>query len=85
MFTYFRYRWIPILSCNFLKCEKPEHDFISGFLLQIKDFVFEMSDDPFEVKLRDNYELLEDEYKENIKRQKMLEEKVSMCIIYEKC
>lgn len=35
-----------------------------------------MSDDPFEVKLRDNFELLLDEYNESLKRQKMLKEKV---------
>lgn len=41
-----------------------------------------MSDDPFEVKLRDNFELLFDEYNESLKRQKMLKEKVILLLIY---
>lgn len=36
-----------------------------------------MGDDPFEVKLRDNYELLEDEYFESVKRLNVLETKIS--------
>lgn len=45
-------------------------------ILKIKELVFEMSDDPFEVSLRDNYELLVDEYWESQKRKDMLEEKI---------
>ncbi|KAG5341355.1 K0100 protein, partial [Acromyrmex heyeri] len=46
------------------------------FIVKIKEWTFELSDDPFEVRLRDNYELLEDEYKESLKRQAMLDTKV---------
>lgn len=49
----------------------------SDLYIQLREFLFEMSDDTFEVKLRDNYELLEDEYKESLKRQKMLDAKVA--------
>lgn len=49
----------------------------ADLVIKVKEFLFEMSDDPFEVRLRDNYELLEDEYKESLKRQKMLDVKVA--------
>uniref|UniRef100_A0A0C9R695 KIAA0100 protein n=1 Tax=Fopius arisanus TaxID=64838 RepID=A0A0C9R695_9HYME len=45
-------------------------------VIKIKEWIFEVSDDPFEIRLRDNYELLEDEYKESLKRQAMLDTKV---------
>lgn len=38
----------------------------------------EVGDDPFEVKLRYNYELLEDEYQEGCKRFKALDARVSL-------
>ncbi|XP_060521817.1 protein hobbit [Cylas formicarius] len=47
------------------------------FLVNVKEFLLEMSDDPFEVRLRDNFELLVDEYNESVKRQKMLKEKIA--------
>lgn len=48
----------------------------SDMIIQIKEFLMEMSDDPFEVKLRDNYVLLVDEYHESIKRQKLFDQKI---------
>eukprot|EP00090_Calanus_glacialis_P005198 TRINITY_DN14003_c0_g1_i1.p1 TRINITY_DN14003_c0_g1~~TRINITY_DN14003_c0_g1_i1.p1 ORF type:complete len:1873 (+),score=761.29 TRINITY_DN14003_c0_g1_i1:223-5619(+) len=45
-------------------------------LVNIKHLKFELTDDPFEVKLRDNYELKEDEYLESQKRMKVLEQKI---------
>lgn len=52
----------------------------SDMLIQIKEFLMEMCDDPFEVKLRDNYELLVDEYHESMRRKQLLEKKIQ-----EKC
>jgi hypothetical protein len=39
---------------------------------QVGTFRFELSDDPFEIKLRENYSLLEDEAKERAKREEAL-------------
>merc|ERR1719402_1574563 len=45
-------------------------------LINVKSFRLQLSDDPFEVKLRDNYELKEDEYLESEKRMKVLEQRI---------
>lgn len=48
--------------------------------IKIKTFSLEIGDDPFEVKLRDNFELLEDEYHESLKRRRILDEKIERLI-----
>uniref|UniRef100_A0A224YP88 Protein, containing Apt1 domain n=1 Tax=Rhipicephalus zambeziensis TaxID=60191 RepID=A0A224YP88_9ACAR len=48
----------------------------SDFSIKAKTLTIELGDDPFEVKLRNNYELLEDEYHESLKRKRMLDEKI---------
>lgn len=50
-------------------------DFDMSF--KINRFNFSMADDPFEMKLRNNYMLLEDEYKEQLKRDQSLQEKLN--------
>lgn len=57
-------------------CSLTTFNLLNHCSLQIEELLIEMSDDPFEVKLRDNYELLEDEYKESQKRRTMLDVKV---------
>ena len=39
-------------------------------------FILALCDDPFEVKLGDNYELMKDEYNESEKRSHVLHQKV---------
>ncbi|XP_014476959.1 PREDICTED: protein KIAA0100 [Dinoponera quadriceps] len=66
-------RWLKeIHSTSASKWESLPCDMV----IKIKEWTFEVGDDPFEVRLRDNYELLEDEYKESLKRQAMLDAKV---------
>ncbi|CAG9812625.1 unnamed protein product [Phaedon cochleariae] len=68
-------KWLKIVH-NLKKDRTQDGPLPSDVLINVKEFLFEMGDDPFEVKLRDNFELLEDEYNESLKRQKMLKEKI---------
>uniref|UniRef100_A0A8D9BGK8 Protein KIAA0100 n=1 Tax=Cacopsylla melanoneura TaxID=428564 RepID=A0A8D9BGK8_9HEMI len=75
----FQNEFISVIKWLRLLHKKPQtgvRPLPADFILKVKEFVFEATDDPFEVKLRDNYELLEDEYKESLKRQKMLDTKL---------
>lgn len=69
-------KWLKGLHGVQSKPFKSNSPLPSDMVIQIKEFLFEMSDDPFEVKLRDNYVLLVDEYHESIKRQQLFEQKI---------
>ena len=45
---------------------------------------WELEDDPFEVKLRNNYELLEDEHLESVKRQQAFDETIEKLLLSRK-
>jgi len=56
---------------------KPADDVVSfDIAIKIQSILFEVGDDPFEVKLRDNYELMKDEFNESLKRPIILRQKI---------
>ena len=56
--------------------QQPSLPLPKDILVNIKHFRFQLTDDPFEVRLRDNYELKKDEYMESQKRLRVLEERI---------
>lgn len=69
-------KWLKIVHGHQSKPFTSTSPLPSDMFIQIKEFLLEMSDDPFEVKLRDNYVLLVDEYHESIKRQQLFDQKI---------
>ncbi|KAL1488909.1 hypothetical protein ABEB36_014696 [Hypothenemus hampei] len=67
-------KWLKIVH---KQTKKDSGEFFPDLIINVNEFLLEMSDDPFEVRLRDNLELLEDEYNESLKRKKMLKEKIA--------
>ena len=67
------YKWLKVLhNKSGTEWEKIHPD----VLIFLKQVCVEFQDDPFEVQLRDNFELLEDEFKESKKRQKCLNNRI---------
>ena len=68
------WKWI---KSKYLTKKKGDGKLSKDLWITVERFKLELSDDPFEVKLRDNYELKKDEYNESLRRLKVLEERIS--------
>lgn len=75
------FKWLKVLHGIQRKPFTTDSPLPSDMVIQIKEFLLEMSDDPFEVKLRDNYVLLVDEYHESIKRQQLFDQKIQQICV----
>ncbi|XP_013780034.1 protein KIAA0100-like, partial [Limulus polyphemus] len=69
-------KWLKLIHKKQKKPFTLDSPLPADLVIKIKFFSVEISDDIFEVKLKDNYALLEDEYNESLKRKKMLDEKL---------
>ncbi|XP_054707310.1 LOW QUALITY PROTEIN: protein hobbit-like [Uloborus diversus] len=69
-------KWLKILHKRKKTLFTLESKLPPDLQILCKVWTIEIEDDPFEVKLRDNFELLEDEYHESLKRKQILDEKI---------
>ena len=68
------FKWLKMLHKK--KSSSDNSDLPRDILINIQHFKFELADDPFEIKLRDNYVLREDEYLESQKRLQIFGQKI---------
>lgn len=74
------FKWLKIVHHIQKKQFTIDSPLPSDMIIKIQDFSIEIGDDPFEVKLRDNYVLLVDEFHESIKREQLFRQKIQeMC------
>lgn len=69
-------KWLKTLHGGVIQSEEPSR-LPPDLLIRINQFSFVFLDDVFEIKLRDNYELMKDESKESAKRLQLLDKKVA--------
>lgn len=69
-------KWLKTLHGGVIQSEEPSQ-LPPDLLIRINQFSFVFLDDVFEIKLRDNYELMKDESKESAKRLQLLDKKVA--------
>lgn len=69
-------KWLKTLHCSPSQASAVQH-LPPDLVFKISQFSFVFLDDVFEIKLRDNYELMKDESKESAKRLQLLDKKVA--------
>ncbi|XP_076059759.1 bridge-like lipid transfer protein family member hobbit isoform X2 [Oratosquilla oratoria] len=69
-------KWIKYVHNIKPKVFTAESSLPADLVIRVRKWVMEVCDDPFEVKLRYNYELIEDEYQESCKRLKALNDRI---------
>ena len=70
------FKWMKLVHGKKKTPFTAESPLPADLTVRAKSITLEIQDDPFEVKLRQNYQLLEDEYLESVKRRHALDLKI---------